>query len=112
MGELAYYLYNAILLTKNKKGMTKDEFKEYFRDKSEEEKVKEIFIDNFYINYDQNKKNKLSKAEVALNLSYLLKEDKENTKEILLKDEYCKYIVEAIEYATGNIHIEGSNKND
>ena len=112
MGELAYYLYNAILLTKTKKGMTKDEFKEYFRDKSEEEKVKEIFIDNFYINYDQNKKNKLSKAEVALNLSYLLKEDKENTKEILLKDEYCKYIVEAIEYATGNIHIEGSNKND
>jgi hypothetical protein len=112
MGELAYYLYNAILLTKNKKGMTKDEFKEYFRDKSEEEKVKEIFIDNFYINYDQNKKNKLSKAEVALNLSYLLKEDKENTKEILLKDEYCKYIVEAIEYTTGNIHIEGSNKND
>ena len=112
MGELAYYLYNAILLTKNKKGMTKDEFKEYFRDKSEEEKVKEIFIDNFYINYDQNKKNKLSKAEVALNLSYLLKEDKENTKEILLKDEYCKYIVEAIEYDTGNIHIEGSNKND
>lgn len=112
MGELAYYLYNAILLTKNKKGMTKDEFKEYFRDKSEEEKVKEIFIDNFYINYDQNKKNKLSKAEVALNLSYLLKEDKENTKEILLKDEYCKYIVEAIEYATGNIHVEGSNKND
>ena len=112
MGELAYYLYNAILLTKNKKGMTKDEFKKYFRDKSEEEKVKEIFIDNFYINYDQNKKNKLSKAEVALNLSYLLKEDKENTKEILLKDEYCKYIVEAIEYAAGNIYAEGSNKND
>ena len=112
MGELAYYLYNAILLTKNKEKISKDKFKKDFENKSVEDKKREIFKNNFYTNYDNNDKSKLSKAEVALNLSYLLKENEKETKDILLKDEYCKYIIEAIEYATGNIPIEGSNKND
>lgn len=112
IGELAYYLYNAILLSKNEEKISKEKFEEAFGSKSEKEKVKEIFKDNFYINYDENKKSKLSKAEVALNLSHLLKENIEETRKILLRDRYCGYIIKAIEYVTEPITTKGSNEND
>ena len=112
IGELAYYLYNAILLSKNEEEISKEKFEEEFESKSEKEKVKKIFKDNFYTNYDENKKSKLSKAEVALNLSYLLKENIEETRKILLRDRYCEYIIKAIEYVTEPITTKGSNEND
>ena len=112
IGELAYYLYNAILLSKNEEEISKEKFEEEFESKSEKEKVKEIFKDNFYTNYDENKKSKLSKAEVALNLSHLLKENIEETRKILLRDRYCGYIIKAIEYVTEPITTKGSNEND
>ena len=112
IGELAYYLYNAILLSKNEEKISKEKFEEAFGSKSEKEKVKEIFKENFYINYDENKKSKLSKAEVALNLSHLLKENIEETRKILLRDRYCGYIIKAIEYVTEPITTKGSNEND
>lgn len=109
---MAYYLYNAILLSKNEEEISKEKFEEEFESKSEKEKVKEIFKDNFYTNYDENKKSKLSKAEVALNLSHLLKENIEETRKILLRDRYCGYIIKAIEYVTEPITTKGSNEND
>ena len=112
IGELAYYLYNAILLSKNEEEISKEKFEEKFESKSEKEKVKEIFKDNFYTNYDENKKSKLSKAEVALNLSHLLKENIEETRKILLRDRYCGYIIKAIEYVIEPITTKGSNEND
>lgn len=100
MSGIAYYLNNAILMTKEKKELNKEEFDiEYKRDDIKE-KAKKIFIENFYTNYEENKKSNLSKANVALNLSYILRQNREDVKEILLKDDYCKYLVEAIEYVT------------
>lgn len=66
-----------------------------------ENRAKEIFKENFYSNYEKNQKSKLSKAEVALNFSYILKnEESKKIRNEIVKDEYFRYIVEAIEYVT------------
>lgn len=107
MSDLSYYLNNAILLTQNKETITEEVFNDIFQGKTKEDKAKEIFIKNFYTDYAKNKKSNLSKANVALNFSYFLKKENfEKIKEILLDDEYCKYITEAINYVTTPIKDE------
>lgn len=107
MSDLSYYLNNAILLTQNKETITEEVFNDIFQGKTKEDKAKEIFIKNFYTDYAKNKKSNLSKANVALNFSYFLKKENfEKIKEILLDDEYCKYITEAINYVTTPIKNE------
>ena len=102
MGELSIELYQAILLTKNLDILEEEKIEE-LKKLSPKEKVKKVFLENFYIDYDTNRKSNLSKANVALNLANILKENKERAKKILLTDEYCKYLVEAIEYVTAPI---------
>ena len=101
MGNLCEKFYRAILLTKKKDDNKIDEEIERIKSLDCESRAKEIFKENFYSNYEKNQKSKLSKAEVALNFSYILKneEPEQITKEIF-KDEYVRYIVEAIEYVT------------
>lgn len=107
MSDLSYHLNNAILLTQNKESITEEVFNDIFKDKTKEDKAKEIFIKNFYTDYTKNKKSNLSKANVALNFSHFLKKENfEKIKEILLNDEYCKYIAEAINYVTTPIKVE------
>lgn len=107
ISNLSYHLNNAILLTQNKETITKEVFNDTFQDKTKEDKAEKIFIKNFYTDYTKNKKSNLSKANVALNLSYFLKKENfEKIKEILLDDEYCKYIIEAINYVTTPIKDE------
>lgn len=103
MSKIAYYLNNAILLTKEKEELTEEKFNEEYGKDNIKEKARKIFIENFYTNYEENKKSNLSKANVALNLSYILRQNQENVRKILLKDDYCKYIVDAIEYVTASI---------
>lgn len=106
MGKLGIALYQAILLTKNQPLLKAEEIEE-LKKLSSDEKVKKIFIENFYTNYSKNEKSNLSKANVALNLSHiLLKTDKEKTKKALLEDEYCEYLIKAIEYVTAPIPKE------
>lgn len=106
MSEMAYYLNNAILLTKEKEELTEENFNEEYGKDDIKERARKIFIKNFYTNYEENKKTSLSKANVALNLSYILRQNQENTKKILLKDDYCRYLVEAIKYVTTPIERE------
>lgn len=103
MGELAYYLNNAIIKVKNDEKLEKKDFEEKYKNYTSEQLAKEIFIKNFYTDYEENKKSSLSKANVALNLSYILRQNQEDVREILLKDDYCRYLVEAIEYVTAPI---------
>ena len=103
MGELAYYLNNAIIKVKNDEKLEKQDFKEKYKNYTSEELAKEIFIKNFYTDYEENKKSSLSKANVALNLSYILRQNQEVVRKILLKDDYCRYLVEAIEHVTAPI---------
>ena len=101
MGKLAYYLNNAILIVKGNKKLEKQDFEEKYRNYTSKELAKEIFIENFYTNYSENEKSNLSKANVALNLSHiLLKTDKGKIRKALLEDEYCEYLIKAIEYVT------------
>lgn len=106
MSKIAYYLNNAILLTKEKEELTEEKFNEEYGKDNIKEKARKIFIENFYTNYEENKKSNLSKANVALNLSYILRQNQENVRKILLKDDYCKYLVDAIEYVTAPIERE------
>lgn len=106
MGELSYYLNNAIMKVKGNEKLEKQEFREKYKNCTSRELAKEIFIKNFYTDYKENKKSSLSKANVALNLSYILRQNQEDTKKILLKDDYCRYLVEAIEYVTAPIERE------
>lgn len=106
MSKIAYYLNNAILLTKEKEELTEEKFNEEYGKDDIKERARKIFIENFYTNYEENKKSNLSKANVALNLSYILRQNQENVRKILLKDDYCKYIVDAIEYVTAPIKRE------
>lgn len=106
MSEMAYYLNNAILLTKEKEELTEENFNEEYGKDDIKERARKIFIKNFYTNYEENKKTSLSKANVALNLSYILRQNQEDTKKILLKDDYCRYLVEAIKYVTTPIERE------
>ena len=106
MGKLGIALYQAILLTKNQSLLKMEEIEELKKLPSDK-KVKKIFIENFYENYEENKKSNLSKANVALNLSHiLLKTDKGKTRKTLLEDEYCEYLIKAIEYVTAPIPKE------
>ena len=101
MGNLCEKFYRAILLTKKKDDNKIDEEIERIKSLDCENRAKEIFKENFYSNYEKNQKRKLSKAEVALNFSYILKNEKpEKIKKEIFKDEYFRYIVEAIEYVT------------
>ena len=101
MGNLCEKFYRAILLTKKKDDNKIDEEIERIKSLDCENRAKEIFKENFYSNYEKNQKSKLSKAEVALNFSYILKnEEPEKIKKEIFKDEYFRYIVEAIEYVT------------
>lgn len=104
MSKLKNYLYNAILLSKNESKKTDEEIEMEFKNLSDVEVAKHIFVNNFYSNLDKNIKTKLSKPQVALNLGKLLKDDKKNKesiKTILKEDEYLEYLVKAINYVTG-----------
>ncbi len=104
MSKFKNYLYNSILLSKNEKMKTDKEIEMEFKNLSDVEVAKHIFVNNFYSNLDKNIKTKLSKPQVALNLGKLLKDDeknKENIKTMLKEDEYLEYLVKAINYATG-----------
>ena len=101
MGNLCEKFYRAILLTKKKDDNEIDKEIERIKNLDSENRAKEIFKENFYSNYEKNQKRKLSKAEVALNFSYILKNEKpEKIKKEIFEDEYFRYIVEAIEYVT------------
>ncbi|MBN1468287.1 MAG: AAA family ATPase [Fusobacteriaceae bacterium] len=109
MSGLKFYLYQAINIVKGESDY------QYETGESElsaivnnEEIAKKIFVDNFYSDVKNNKKKSLSKAEVALNLANLLKDTskKEEIKEILQKDEYLRYLVDAIIYATSECGIQ------
>ena len=109
MSGLKFYLYQSINIVKGE-----SDYK-YETGESElsaignnEEIAKKIFVDNFYSDVKNNKKKSLSKAEVALNLANLLKDTskKEEIKEILLKDEYLRYLVDAIIYATSECGVQ------
>lgn len=106
MGKLGIALYQAILLTKNQPLLKMEEIEELKKIPSDK-KIKKIFIENFYTDYSKNEKSNLSKANVALNLSHiLLKTDKGKTRKALLEDEYCEYLIKAIEYVTAPIPKE------
>lgn len=101
MGNLWEKFYRAILLTKKKNDNEIDKEIKRIKNLDSENRAEEIFKENFYSNYEKNQKSKLSKAEVALNFSYILKnEEPEKIKKEIFKDEYFRYIVEAIEYVT------------
>ena len=101
MGNLWEKFYRAILLTKKKNDNEIDKEIKRIKNLDSENRAKEIFKENFYSDYEKNQKSKLSKAEVALNFSYILKnEEPKKIKNEIVKDEYFRYIVEAIEYVT------------
>ena len=101
MGNLCEKFYRAILLTKKKDDNEIDKEIERIKSLDSENRAKKIFKENFYSNYEKNKKSTLSKAEVALNFSYILKnEEPKKIRNEIVKDEYFRYIVEAIEYVT------------
>lgn len=95
MSDLYNYFYDAVLLTKGE-AAEKD-----LSSLSRKERAIEIFDNNFYTNKKENKKSNLSKATVALNFSNILLEKRKEVKEILLSDQYFKYLIDAINYATG-----------
>ena len=101
MGNLWEKFYRAILLTKKKNDNEIDKEIKRIKNLDSENRAKEIFKENFYSDYEKNQKSKLSKAEVALNFSYILKnEEPEKIRNEIFDDEYFRYIVEAIEYVT------------
>ena len=101
MGNLWEKFYRAILLTKKKNDNEIDKEINRIKNLDSENRAKEIFKENFYSDYEKNQKSKLSKAEVALNFSYILKnEEPEKIRNEIFDDEYFRYIVEAIEYVT------------
>ena len=101
MGNLWEKFYRAILLTKKKNDNEIDKEIKRIKNLDSENRAKEIFKENFYSDYEKNQKSKLSKAEVALNFSYILKNgEPKKIKNEIVKDEYFRYIVEAIEYVT------------
>ncbi|BBM51475.1 DNA replication and repair protein RecF [Leptotrichia trevisanii] len=101
LGNLCEKFYRAILLTKKKNDNEIDKEIKRIKNLDSENRAKKIFKENFYSNYEKNQKSKLSKAEVALNFSYILKnEESKKIRNEIVKDEYFRYIVEAIEYVT------------
>lgn len=96
MSDLYDYFYDAVLLTKG------EDDKKDLSSLSEKERAIEIFDNNFYTNKTENKKSNLSKATVALNFSNILLEKREEVKKTLLSDKYFKYLIDAINYATGD----------
>lgn len=101
LGNLCEKFYRAILLTKKKNDNEIDKEIKRIKNLDSENRAKKIFKENFYSNYEKNQKSKLSKAEVALNFSYILKnEEPKKIRNEIVKDEYFRYIVEAIEYVT------------
>lgn len=97
LSELSYYVYSAIERTKGKEPL---EEKEFLKEYKSDEKKQEIFKEHFSKD-KSNKKSMVSKATVALNLSEILLENKEEIKRLLEKDTHVKYIKDAINYVTG-----------
>ena len=95
LGNLCEKFYRAILLTKKKNDNEIDKEIKRIKNLDSENRAKKIFKENFYSNYEKNQKSKLSKAEVALNFSYILKnEESKKIRNEIVKDEYFRYIVE------------------
>lgn len=109
MSGFKYYLYQAINIVK---GESDYQYETGERELSaignNEEIAEKIFVKNFYSDVINNKKKSLSKAEVALNLSNLLrnKSKKDEIKKILLEDEYLRYLVNAIYYASKECEVQ------